>query len=1308
MSMVKTGTANGSSCEESASFRVAVNRMDHGRAVRVLVLAVMSALATLMGVATLPAHAAAIHEYVGSIATEVPAEGPHGEAVPHPGPVGGVGAITIDQGKLWVADNGYRADEFDATTGEFLSQLDIPVERAHIENGIAVGHATGETELYLGADLGEETPEALVDVFGSAGTEQNYWLGRDTPAKSLGCFDCGSKAQVAVDDSNSDWASGDVYVSAGLVGVVDVFKPEAGGNEKYVTQIAGPSPSEHFVQPEAVAVNEQTGEVVVLDTSGIYVFKPTVLGEYEFVRKITATPAGPLQIGYGAKLAVGGGEEDGDIYVVTNGNVDQFSAAGTYLGLMHGSTPGQPISNASSVYVDPETHDVYVGVADGVEVYAADSIRPDVTTTAPIEVKAKSAVLSGTVNPDGGGEATCRVIYGEGASLDQSAPCSSPVANGTSPVAVQAAIANLAPHTTYSYRVEASNANGLNVGLSTQTLTFATAGPALDSSSSSNVTSTSAVIDSKIDPNGGSTTYYIQYGTSASYGTDLPAAPGASVGSGHGDVALNLNLQGLAPSTTYHYRAVVVGEDNAEPVIIDGPDHTFTTQAIGSTFTMVDGRQWELVTPPDKHGAGLYVPGYEQGVQIQAAENGSALTYGATAPMVTNPAGAVPPEVTQELSRRRTPGEWETTELTPPHDSGTWNEAVGHSAEYKLFSSDLSLGFVEPVGSTPMPPLPSNAEHTIYLRHNGECASSSPETVPDTCYQALVTAENTAPGVKFSGIPRLSSAVALITATPDLSHVILGSEVALTDDPGNTGGGDYMWSAGKLTWLDGQALGSNARNSISVDGSRVLGTNFAGHEGLDLHDMSTGETVQLDAGHAFEAYWTASTDDSRVFYSHNGELYVYELTSSPGQPLAGKAADLTVDPNPHQSAELVGVPGASADGSVVYLVARGSLTSAPNDRGETAVVGEPNLYVEHYEASTGKWAIAFVTTLSAEDSPDWDGSSSGQLTYLTSSVSPSGRYFSFMSEQNLTGYDNHDANSGAPDKEVFLYDASSGHLACPSCNPTGARPTGLLKGPGYQEHLVDVIAYLWDGQWLSGSIPGWDRNSLIAAMTQPHYLSDDGRLFFNSDDALVPADVNGTEDVYEYEPAGQGSCVPPSYDQSASDVYDAAMGGCVALISSGSAPEESIFLEATPGGEDVFFTTSARLSAQDTDTSPDIYDAHLCNSAAPCAPPAAAAAPPCETGDACKAAPSPQPAIFGEPASATFSGSGNVTAPASTVQRSKPLTRAQKLARALKQCRGKPKGKRAACERKARKQYQAKQAVKRARARKSLSARTGR
>ena len=248
-----------------------------------------------------------------------------------------------------------------------------------------------------------------------------------------------------------------------------------------------------------------------------------------------------------------------------------------------------------------------------------------------------------------------------------------------------------------------------------------------------------------------------------------------------------------------------------------------------------------------------------------------------------------------------------------------------------------------------------------------------------------------------------------------------------------------------------------------------------------------------------------------------------------------------------------------------------------------------------------------------------------------------------MSDRSLTGYDSRDASSGVADEEVFIYDTTQNKLVCASCNPTGARPVGLHEGGAYEENLVDYEK-TWQGRWIAANVPAWTRTGLSASLTQSRYLSNSGRLFFNANDALVPADVNGTEDVYEYEPAGVGSCKPPTYGQSASIVYSEALGGCVGLISAGTSAEESAFMDASETGGDVFFLTLSRLSSQDYDTSIDIYDAHECTEASPCAPVPALVPPPCTSGDACKqAAPTPQPALFGPPASETFSGTGNLS-----------------------------------------------------------------
>lgn len=316
-----------------------------------------------------------------------------------------------------------------------------------------------------------------------------------------------------------------------------------------------------------------------------------------------------------------------------------------------------------------------------------------------------------------------------------------------------------------------------------------------------------------------------------------------------------------------------------------------------------------------------------------------------------------------------------------------------------------------------------------------------------------------------------------------------------------------------------------------------------------------------------------------------------------------------------------------------------------------------------------------------------------------------------MSRKSLTGYHNRDAVSGEPDEEVYLYDAGDGRLACASCDPTGARPTGRQYGEDGDYGGNGILGggdRVWPPTtWLAANIPAWTPytgGSYVSgaiALYQSRYLSDSGRLFFDSGDALVPQDVNGTWDVYEYEPEGAGSCNPASV--SGTVVYrperktasgEVEPAGCVGLISSGHSAEQSAFMDASESGDDVFFLTSSQLVPQDVDTYPDVYDAHVCSTAVPCLS-AAVSPPPCDTADSCKAEPLQQPLVFGPPSSETFSGAGNIVSlvPAPTPEVTpKALTQAQERARALRACRERYKsrrrrGARDACERAARKRY---------------------
>src|SRR5436305_8373681 len=67
------------------------------------------------------------------------------------------------------------------------------------------------------------------------------------------------------------------------------------------------------------------------------------------------------------------------------------------------------------------------------------------------------------------------------------------------------------------------------------------------------ITPTSATINGTVNPEGQSTTYYFEYGTTTSYGSQTSMA---GAGSGTADVKVSTAIEALTPNTTYHYRVV--------------------------------------------------------------------------------------------------------------------------------------------------------------------------------------------------------------------------------------------------------------------------------------------------------------------------------------------------------------------------------------------------------------------------------------------------------------------------------------------------------------------------------------------------------------------------------------------------------------------------------------------------------------------------------------------------------------------------------------------------------------------------------
>ncbi len=1087
-------------------------------------------------------------------------------------------------------------------------------------------------------------------------------------------------------------------------------------------------------------------------------------------------PAIGTQITTGAEytLAVDPAPSHDDLYVDTRNNVVQYDSTGKQLGVSGASGAGA-LGRSYGIAVNDASGEVYAGDGESgvVEIFGPAIAVAEVSTGAAANVQPTSATLEGTVNPGNVPVTACEFEYGTEASYGKSAQCSQTVPfSGEASVPVTAGLPDLEANTTYHYRLVARNANGPSYGADG---TFTTPGPPIvEFESGEAAGQTSAILRAQINPGGVETTYHFEYGPSASYGTSVPV-PDGTIAAGFAEEGVSVELTGLAVGATYHFRVVAVNADSGAP--IDGPDQTVTTipaaqvseervsdvaaesatlkayinplgndtryyfqygttscaaspsscaeapsppgigigseeeyeeasahiqgLAPGTTYyyrtvasnvlgiaygveetfrtqvggggelVLPDDRAWELVSPPTKDGATIESQVSSEAGLIESSEDGGAITYLANEPIGEAPAN-VSPNLDQILSTRGAGG-WSSQDIQAPRSVVT-GVAVGQGSEFRLFSPDLSLGLVQPLSASLLSSEAS--EGTIYLRDD-----ASDRYVP------LVTAANIPAGTKlnekmfgnhntFGGIPY---DVKFVGASPDLSHVVFESSAALTSNavengatpslydwtggqlrlvsvlpngkPADVEGGGYAFLGGEEEQLETRV--SNVRHAVSEDGSRIVWNSgppqeAAGHH-LYIRDVARGETVQVDAAQGAPepadgeaVFRIASSDDSRVFFA-DGErltadstadgrgrenLYVFEVTSGGGEPLAGKLTDLTAGIQGSGS----GIIGASEDGSYVYTT-------------DGLVL---------HDTGTG-W-----TRTQLEEVRDPVGSrEEGHAR-----VSPNGRYLAFESGNGID-----------------LYDASTGRVACASCNPTGEESGGRL--------------------------PGWTLNGLDKTFYQSRYLSDSGRLFFETGAALVPQDTNGQTDVYEYEPEGVGDCT------SASETFSEGSDGCIGLISSGTSSEPSSFLDASESGDDVFFLTAGRLVSQDYDDAADVYDARVCSASSPCLT-APVAPPACTTADSCRAAPSQQPAIFGAPPSATFSGAGNIAAAVKPVAvtkqaKAKPLTSAQKLAKALKACKKvKQKRKRAVCEAQARKRYAPKSKAKKSKASRSLSGRARR
>ena len=761
---------------------------------------------------------------------------------------------------------------------------------------------------------------------------------------------------------------------------------------------------------------------------------------------------------------------------------------------------------------------------------------------------------------------------------------------------------------------------------------------------------TTATLKAKINPNfWADTRFYLEYGPAPCDSNPCaaqPAAPGAELGAGavkRPVTSGGIELSGLAPATTYHYR--FVSQSGGGPVF--GPDRSFTTLAvpgpqppcandgfrIGFAAQLPDCRAFEMVSPVDKSNGDIRaltdITGYETALD-QSALDGEALTYSSYRAF-GGPLGG--PFTSQYLARRGSEG-WTSEPLGGPLVSNFYNTAILDD-EFKAFSADLCEAWLVPNGEPTLAPGAVAGFPNLYRR--GNCPKS---------YEALST---TPPPdlVPKRYVPELQGhsadgSRAIFRVTDNLTADSPPQPAACEQEGGEGAHCQtrlYEASGGALSYVCVFPAGTSAKaeaevpncsagtsgpevnetalnrqasvaHAISEDGTRIYwsASSEPRSPGRIYLRVNGSETLPVSETQTTKAarFWGASPDGSKALFevedqdtknptAKNKNLYLYDLASESSTLIAAK---------------VTAVAAMSEDLSRVYFISQEAIGGA-NGEGKSPTAGKENLYLD------AEGAIAFIATLSAEDAISHRLPSDGgqEPIYHVARATPDGGRLAFISTAELNGFDNRDAESGEPDSEVYSYEAASEKLSCASCGPAGARPQGrLIAGQSSAQTL-----------WTAASIPAGETQ-----LYQPRALADGGsKLFFTSYTPLLPADTNNRADVYEWEaPGASASCT----GEGDSHFYPVD-GGCLFLISTGRSGQDSELVDSDPSGRDVFFSTGESLVPQDPSLI-DIYDAREGGGFAP--PPSPPS--PCQ-GEACQAA-SAAPAPPPTPRS-TGAGAGN-------------------------------------------------------------------
>jgi uncharacterized repeat protein (TIGR01451 family) len=200
------------------------------------------------------------------------------------------------------------------------------------------------------------------------------------------------------------------------------------------------------------------------------------------------------------------------------------------------------------------------------------SIPPTVFTNSPTSVKQTSAVLQGTVNPNGN-YTNAWFEFGDDPFLGEIVGHHG-IGGGTAIRPFSFQLSNLEPDTTYFYQAVAENSKGVSRG---EIFSFTTPRdtsrkpPVAITHSPTKVRTTTATLNGTVNPNGLLTSAWFEIGTDPS---PSEVVGHVSVSNGRSPRAFSFNVDKLEPDTVYYYR---IAAENDEGVT-SGEVFSFITE----------------------------------------------------------------------------------------------------------------------------------------------------------------------------------------------------------------------------------------------------------------------------------------------------------------------------------------------------------------------------------------------------------------------------------------------------------------------------------------------------------------------------------------------------------------------------------------------------------------------------------------------------------------------------------------------------------------------------------------------------------